>query len=102
MRYPNHYAWFVLASTLDVIVTHTILHYFAGREVNKIADALIQRFGLWGMIALKYVVVIIFVLFCEYVGRHHPARGKFLVTVGIIVSALPVGYGLLQIWAWAR
>ncbi|MBL8763393.1 MAG: hypothetical protein JNM07_03900 [Phycisphaerae bacterium] len=56
VRFPDHHAWFVLFSSLDIILTHSILFHFAdfgGREVNTIADWVIRRFDIWGAIGLN-------------------------------------------------
>jgi len=100
--YPNHYAWYVLAATLDVICTHQILHRFKGSEMNKLADALIQRCGLLGMIGLKYSSIVLVVLICEFVGRRQLQLGRRLAVAAICISALPVGIGLLQLSAWTH
>ena len=100
--YPDLYAWYILAATLDIIVTHQILHEFQGSEVNKLADALIQRFGVAGMIGLKYSSIVIVLAVCEFVGRRHDRLGRRLAIAAICISAFPVGVGLLQIWAWTH
>jgi hypothetical protein len=41
--FPNHYCWYVIGSSLDIFVTYVIIEHFHGREVNRLADALIQR-----------------------------------------------------------
>lgn len=98
--YPNLYAWYILAATLDIIVTHQILHHFKGSEVNKLADALIQRYGVVGMVGLKYGSAVVVLLICEFVGRRRWQLGRRLAILAIIISAFPVGIGLLQIKAW--
>lgn len=100
--YPSLYAWYILAATLDIIVTHQILHEFQGSEVNKLADALIRRYGVAGMIGLKYSSIVIVLAVCEFVGRRHHWLGKRLAVAAICISAFPVGVGLLQIWAWTH
>lgn len=100
--YPSLYAWYILAATLDVVVTHQILHHFQGSEVNKIADALIRLYGLAGMIGLKYASIIVVVLVCEFVGRRKYRLGRGLAIAAICISSMPVGVGLLQLWAWSR
>ncbi len=100
--FPNLYAWYILAATLDVVVTHQILHHFQGTEVNKLADSLIRHFGVAGMIGLKYASIIVVVLVCEFVGRRKRRLGRGLAIAAICISSLPVGVGLLQLWAWTR
>lgn len=98
--YPNLYAWYVLAATLDIVVTHSILLHFGGSEVNALAASLIDRFGVIGMVALKYSTLIAVIAICEFIGRRKVALGRRLAVGAITLSALPVGVGLLQIAAW--
>jgi hypothetical protein len=100
--YPDHYAWYILAATLDVIVTHQVLHQFQGSEVNKLADSLIREFGVAGMVGLKFASIVIVVLICEFVGRRNLRLGRRVAVLAICISATPVGIGLLQIWAWSH
>jgi hypothetical protein len=113
--YPNHYAWFVLFSALDIMLTHKILGAakfhavsdavfgeegpFNGRELNSIADWVIQQFGLWGAIGLKFATVIFAVLVCEYVGSKRPRTGRRLVSVVVVLSIFPVAWELALL-AW--
>jgi hypothetical protein len=100
--YPDAYAWYILASALDIMVTHTILYHFDGREVNALAAELVERFGHWGLIGLKFASVIVVVAVCETVGRTRPRVGLGLAVAAIVVGALPVGIGLLQLAVWIR
>ncbi|MFO0833236.1 MAG: DUF5658 family protein [Phycisphaerales bacterium] len=98
--YPDHYAWYVLASSLDVMVTYFIIWRLNGREVNSVANHLVQMFGHWGLIMLKFSSIVLVVAICEWVGRQHFIRGRRLAIAAIAISALPVGVGLVQILAW--
>jgi hypothetical protein len=98
--YPNLYAWYILAATLDIVVTHTILHHLGGSEVNRIADALIQKFGVLGMVGLKYSSILLVVTICEIVGRRSVRLGRRLAVAAIAISVFPVGVGLLKVWQW--
>ncbi len=110
--YPDHYAWYLLGSALDIVVTTFILEHMGlgnehgvepvGREVNVLAARLIDVMGIWGLIALKFSTVIVVILVCETVGRRRPRLGRALATTAVVLSALPVGLGLLQAWAWTR
>lgn len=95
--YPNRYAWYVLASALDIMVTVTVLVHLGAREVNTIAQWSIDRFGTWGLIGLKFLSVVLVVLICEYVGRRREKMGRWLATGAIFASLLPVGAALAQI-----
>src|SRR6185436_3338675 len=100
--YPTHYMWYLIAATLDVVVTHLILSQLGGSELNILADRLIDRFGTWGLVGLKYSTVMLVVVVCEAVGRRRPTLGKWLATLAVVLSALPVGLGLLQVAVWTH
>jgi len=97
--YPDRYAWYVLASALDIMLTVTVLVHLRGREVNTLAQWSIDHFGTWGLIGLKFLSVILVVCICEYVGRHRLHLGRTLATIAIAASLLPVTAALLQIGA---
>jgi hypothetical protein len=102
--YPERYAWFVLTSTLDIILTHSILHHFAdfgGRELNTVADWVIGRFDIWGAIGLKFLTVIVVIATCEIVGRRRPGVGSGLATTVLVLSLLPPGIALAQLAMFA-
>ncbi|MBC7834622.1 MAG: hypothetical protein H7Y88_05915 [Phycisphaerales bacterium] len=95
--YPNHYAWYVLVSTLDLVMTNTVIHHFNAREVNTIADRAIALFGFWGLIGLKFATVVVVVLICEYVGRRRHATGRRVAAWAIAISAIPVIIAAAQV-----
>jgi len=95
--YPDRYAWYVLASALDVMVTVTVLVHLGAREVNSFAQWSIDRFGTWGLIGLKFLSVILVVAICEYIGRRHRRGGAALATLAIFLSLTPVAAALTQV-----
>lgn len=102
LLYQDHYSWYLLAASLDVMVTTAIIEHFNGREVNKLANHLIEQYGLWGLVGLKFSTVIFVIMVCEFLGRRNFAKGKRLATLAIVISALPVGLGLIQVYLWSR
>jgi uncharacterized membrane protein len=95
--YPDRYAWYILASALDIMVTVTVLVHLGAREVNSFAQWSIEQFGTWGLIGLKFLSVILVVAICEHVGRRRPRLGAALATAAIFVSLIPVGSALVQV-----
>ena len=95
--YPDAYAWYVLASALDVMVTVTVLVHLGAREVNTIAQWTIEHSGTWGLIALKFVSVIVVIAICEHIGRRRATIGRTLAVVAIFGSLLPVTAALSQV-----
>lgn len=98
--FPNHYCWYIIASSMDIFLTYVILEHFQGWEVNRLANALIGLFGEWGLIGLKFSTVVVVIVICEYVGRRALRSGRLLARFAIAMAALPVGVGLLQLTAW--
>lgn len=96
VMFPNHYAWFVLASTLDILMTAIVLN-LGGIEVNPIADFVIGRFGMHGAMIFKFLMVIFVVCMCEMIGRRNLARGRQVASFAIIVPTFGalMGYTLV-------
>jgi hypothetical protein len=100
--YPNLYLWYILASSIDIMLTYVIIYGLGGREVNGVANNLLHQFGHWGLIGLKYATVVLVVAICEIVGRRNLAFGRKLAVAAIVISAFPVGAGLVQVFAWTH
>lgn len=94
--YPRLYTWVVFLASMDIIMTWVILH-MGGSELNQLAATVIERWGLVGMIVLKFVSIIAVVLISEFVGRRKHSTGRFLVIAAVVISVLPVtlSFGLL-------
>ena len=87
--YPNRYVWFVLLSAMDVMLTFVIL-WMGGREANGIANAILQRFGIAGMTAFKFLIVIFVILLCELIGRRNDGAARRLAEWSIALTCVPV------------
>jgi hypothetical protein len=92
--FPNGYVWFVFLSALDIMLTWVILHV-GGREANTLADAIIRHHGLPGLVIFKFLLVIVVILICEHVGRTRYESARVLLSVGIMITCLPVVLALL-------
>ncbi len=111
MLYPDRYAWYVLVSALDVMVTVKLLVHLGqreeqpfgfdtdvhAREVNTFAQWTIEQFGTWGLIGLKFLTVILVVAICEYIGRRRLRLGRNLAFAAIFLSLLPIAAALIQV-----
>src|SRR4051812_31621452 len=87
--YPNEYAWLIFVSALDVMLTWVIL-YTGGYETNVLADAVVGRFGLPGLVGFKFALVLLVIVICEAVGRRRPVTGRRLAVAAIAITCLPV------------
>ena len=69
MLFIGAYMGLLLFSAMDVVLTWVILSLPDGQEVNALARLVIERFGWGGAIVYKFLLVTIFILVCEVVGR---------------------------------
>lgn len=97
MLYPNLYAWFVFASALDIMLTHSIIQQLGGVEVNTIADWFIRTFDWWGAIALKFATVLFVVGVCEVAGQRNDRKGRRLAIAAVVLGFFPIAAGLTQV-----
>ena len=107
VRYPNAYVWFVFLAALDIMLTYLILHpvLFArdatmtesrGTEANALARWFIERWDVAGMVAFKFVLVVVVVVLCEVIGRHRDATGRRLAEWAVALTVIPVLVALVQ------
>ena len=102
MRYQNAYLWFILVSSLDIILTWVILRK-GGVEVNPIAEQVIDSWGLPGAIGFKFALMLFVIISCEIVGRTRDALARKLIILGILISSFPVVWSLtLLLLNWLR
>lgn len=88
--YPDLYCWYVLAATLDILVTTIVMSFYGAIEMNGLAAATIDRFGFVGLVPFKFVTVALVLLICEYVGRVRPTTGQRVAQLAVAFSFLPV------------
>lgn len=93
MRYQSGYVWFVFVSSLDIMLTWLILNK-GGVEVNPLAKLVIDNWGLPGAIGFKFALALFVIISCEIIGRKRDRLGRALISVAIIISALPVVWSL--------
>jgi len=99
MRYPNEYVWFLLFSSMDVMLTWMILVRHGGTEVNPVADLVIDQWGLPGAIAFKFSLMLLVMVVCDVIGRKLDRAGRNLAQAAVVISALPVIYSLVLLLA---
>jgi len=87
MRYPLLYLWFVLVSSLDIVLTWVVLQ-LGGWEVNPVAAAIIKHWGLPGAIGFKFSLMLIVIVLCEVIGRKRDSTARRLAGWSVGVSAM--------------
>ncbi|MCK4340125.1 MAG: hypothetical protein KAY37_00185 [Phycisphaerae bacterium] len=94
--YPQTYLWYVFLSSLDLMFTRIILH-LDGREINTLANWIIETYNIPGLIAYKFILVVFVVLVCEIVGRRNVRLGRKLGRWAIALSVVPVVVGAFHL-----
>ena len=95
--YPNHYAWFVLLASLDVMVTTIMLSRGDGFEANPIANWALRQWGLYGLVVLKFSIVCLVACLCEAIGRRQHRSGRRLAEWAVALNCIPVAVGVIQL-----
>jgi hypothetical protein len=99
--FPNGYAWFVLVSALDVMLTWIVL-WFGGREANSLASVVLRRYGLVGMVSFKFALVVLVVVLCEWIGRYNDRVARRMAGFAVVVTCLPVVLAIALLLAHGR
>jgi len=94
--YPTVYPWYVLMAALDIMVTWVIL-VLGGHELNVLADWVIQRYDLPGVVSYKFALVVLVIVVCEIVGRRRYDAGLRLARWAVALTAFPVVVGLVHL-----
>ena len=97
-RYPQLYVWFIFVSALDLMLTWVVL-YFGGREVNLLADFILQRWALTGMVIYKFMLVVLVIFICEVVGYYRAKAGRNLARFAVAITLLPVIVAFIHLLA---
>ncbi|MBY0307597.1 MAG: DUF5658 family protein [Phycisphaerales bacterium] len=98
VAYGRLYFWYILLATLDLLTTVVILN-MGGREVNTVANAVLQAAGPTGLLLLKYASVALVVCICEFIAARKPGLGRIVAVAAIALSAFPVAVGWAQLAA---
>lgn len=96
MRYQNTYVWLLLAASLDIILTWTVL-FLGGSEVNWLADRVLDKYHFPGMIVFKLGLVVFVILMCEFIGRMRDKTGRRLAFWAVVINFFPVVWTLTQL-----
>ncbi|MBS0191443.1 MAG: DUF5658 family protein [Phycisphaerales bacterium] len=94
--YPKSYAVFLVLAALDVICTWFVLA-MGGRELNAVADMLLQQWDIHGLLMLKVGVVAMVLMIAEFIGRRRPGAGERLMFAAVAMNMFPVAVGAGQI-----
>ena len=105
--YPDAYAWFIFLASLDIMLTYLILHPLLfshdgfgaeprGQEANAVANEVIQRWDVAGMVVFKFALVMVVVFICEIIGRRRDEAGRRIAEWAVAITSIPIVVALTQ------
>ena len=94
MRYQNAYAWLVLFSSLDIMLTYVVLFHWGGFEANPVAAAIVYTRPFYYATVFKFALVTLAIILCEAIGRMNDRQGRKLSLLFVLIGAFPVVYTL--------
>ncbi len=89
----DFYFWLAFLSVLDVALTSIILTSFqhmGGREVNGLAEAIIEHYGLFGVALFKFACVGSAAAICVYISERRVTTARRLGAALLAVASFPV------------
>jgi hypothetical protein len=96
MRYQSAYLWLTFLSALDIMLTWIVL-FRGGQEVNALADAVIRRFDITGLVVFKFALIVLVILICEVVGRRSDSAGRRMANWCVALGCVPVALAFLML-----
>ena len=84
--------WFILVNALDVFMTYILLNLDGFRESNEVANFVLQKFGMRGMIYFKFVMVAVVTVIAQIVARKKLWLARWLLIGGTIFVSCVVIY----------
>ena len=105
--YPDAYIWFIFLASLDIMLTYLIMNPILfshddfgaeprGAEANAVANEVIQRWDVPGMVIFKFVLVMVVVFICEIIGRRRDAAGRRIAEWAVAITSIPIVIALIQ------
>ncbi len=99
LKFESEISWFVLAATLDVVMTFLVLRFSAEgqtrstfTESNPVARWVLSRWGIQGMVIFKLLMTALVVVIAEVVGTVRPQLARALLWGGTVVIGAVVVY----------
>ncbi|SIN90832.1 hypothetical protein SAMN05444166_1560 [Singulisphaera sp. GP187] len=83
-------------SVLDLLMTYVLLRQgFHFYESNPVARWFFLRWNMAGMVAFKFLLISLAIVFCEIVERRRPGLGRKVLGFGTVAASAVVAYSLL-------
>jgi len=104
LRFARAYAWLIVFSSLDVLLTGIILYGMLsaygveGFEANPIARGVIDEWGMLGASLFKFALVFIAIALCEYISYMKEPVGRRLAWMMVMIGVVPFIWSMLLLY----
>jgi len=92
--------WFILVNALDVFMTYILLNLEGFRESNAIANYVLSRWGIRGMVYFKFGLVAFTAIVAQIAARKHIRIGRWLLNIGTLIIGGVVVYSGYLMFLW--
>jgi len=91
-------ALFILVNFADIVLTGLAFR-FGAAEANLLAREVLERFGLYGMVAYKFVLVTFVILVCQYIYSSHPKVARLVLIAGSVAYSILIAGVTISLFA---
>lgn len=96
LRLSRESAAILAVSVLDLLMTYVLLRQgFHFYESNPVARWFFMRWNMAGMVAFKFLLISLAIVFCEIAERRRPGLGRKVLGFGTVAASAVVAYSLL-------
>ena len=83
-------ALFLLVNLLDFLMTALVVQRHGFREANALPRAVLQLYGMRGLLIYKFLLVTVISLLCQVIAIHRPGTAKLLLNTATALLSLIV------------
>lgn len=92
--------WFILVNALDVFMTFILLNLEGFVEANAIANYVLSRWGIRGLVYFKFAVVAFITVVAQVAATKRLSLGRWLLNFGTLLTGAVVIYSSFLLVRW--
>ena len=92
--------WFILVNVLDIFMTFILLNLEGFRESNAVANYVLSKWGIRGMVYFKMGLVAFITVVAQVAARKRMALGRRLLNFGTFIIGGVVIYSAYLLIQW--
>ena len=92
--------WFILVNALDVFMTFILLNLEDFVEANIVANYVLSRWGVRGMVYFKFAIVAFITVVAQLAAVKKLSTGRWLLNFGTLITGAVVVYSGFLLVRW--